>query len=57
MGCSIIVWVIEFGKFDVNKLVGKGPEMIDAAELSVEQWMVRVMKTYVQLVLPLKFNT
>ena len=57
MGCSIIVWVIEFGKFDLNKLVQKGPEMIDAAELAVEQWMVRVMKTYVQLVLPLKFNT
>ena len=40
-----LVWVSELGKFDVNKLVEKGPEMVEAAEIAFEQWMVRILKS------------
>ena len=33
------------GKYDLNNLVAKGPEIMKAAELTLEQWMLRVIKS------------
>ena len=41
----VAVWIVEGGKFDIAKLVCQAPEMVDAAEIYMEQGLSRVAQT------------
>ena len=43
------MWIIEGGKFDIAELISKGSEMIEAAEVAIEQGLGRALEKYKRL--------